>query len=123
MTNSTNNNSVDVQVLQFILTNLVTLPEDVKITREIDELGVLVTVIVNANDMGLVIGKDGGMAKALKKVMKSIGKAHKMNIRVQFLEPDGSNKYGTNGRLVDGSGQFDINDADDDSDGSEFALN
>lgn len=128
MTNSNNpaNNTVDVNVLKGILVNLVTVPDDVKITREIDELGVLVSVSVNAQDMGLVIGRNGGMAKAIKTVMTAIGMAHKMRIRVQFLEPDGSSKYGGGAVSPKPNGQkFGINDKgeEESTNFDEFALN
>jgi len=85
--------SIDLQVLNDILVNLVTVPEEVKIERKLDEQGVLLSVIVNSKDMGIVIGRNGSMATAVKTVMRAIGKAKKMNIRLQFLEPDGSVRY------------------------------
>jgi predicted RNA-binding protein YlqC (UPF0109 family) len=95
MTNSLDNNqeTPDLIVLITILNHLVTAPEDVKIERTIDEQGVILSVIVNAKDMGIVIGRGGSMATTIKTVMRAIGKANKMNIRVQFLEPDGTIKY------------------------------
>lgn len=86
--------SLDVQLLHDILVNLVTVPEDVKIERMIDEQGVLLSVMVNSKDMGIVIGRNGSMATAIKTVMRAIGKANKMNLRLHFLEPDGSIRYG-----------------------------
>ncbi len=85
--------SVDIDTLNNILQSLVTLPEEVKIERQLDELGVLLSIQVNPQDMGIVIGRNGAMATAIKTVMKAVGKANNMNLRVQFLEPDGSLKY------------------------------
>lgn len=85
--------TVDLQVLQNILSNLVTSVEGIKITREINELGVTLYVSVDASDMGIVIGRNGGMAMAINTLMRAIGKANNMNIRVQFLEPDGTSRY------------------------------
>ena len=85
--------SIDTQVLRNILINLVTEVDNIKITREINEQGVLLSVSVGAPDMGIVIGRNGGMAMAINTLMRAIGKAHNMNIRVQFLEPDGSSRY------------------------------
>jgi len=85
--------TVDANVLKMILVNLVTVPEDVKVDRKIDEQGVILSVMVNAKDMGIVIGRNGSIASTIKTIMRAIGKANKMNIRVQFLEPDGSIKY------------------------------
>jgi predicted RNA-binding protein YlqC (UPF0109 family) len=85
--------SVDVSTLQTIIANLVTTPEDVKIERKVDEMGVLLSVRVNAQDMGILIGRGGAMATSIKVIMKAVGKANNMNVRVQFLEPDGSLRY------------------------------
>lgn len=84
--------SVDYQTLENIISNLVTIPENVQITRNVDEQGVLLSVIVDAQDMGIVIGRNGMMANSIKTIMRAIGKANKMNIRVEFLEPDGSRR-------------------------------
>ena len=110
--------TVDIEVLKNILTNLVTVPESVEITREVDELGVQLSVKVNAADMGLVIGRNGGMAKAIKTVMTAIGMAHKMRIRVQILEPDGAVKYNNLQPVTPQTPQ-----KNDKSEYDEFALN
>jgi len=91
--NPSNTDSIDLKVLKLILENLVTCPEDLKIYRIIDEQGVVLSVVVNAKDMGIVIGRSGSMANTIKTIMRAIGKANNMNIRVQFLEPDGTIKY------------------------------
>lgn len=89
----TDNYTIDEQALRTILFNIVTVPEDVKIDRHIDEQGVLLSIIVNPKDMGIVIGRGGSMVDAIKTIMRAVGKAKKMNIRIQFLEPDGSIRY------------------------------
>ncbi len=86
----------DLLVLKTILENLVTIPEDIQINREIDDQGVLISIQVNPKDMGIVIGKNGSMANTIKTFMRAVGKANKTNIRVQFVEPDGTLKYSAN---------------------------
>ncbi len=86
--------TIDVFILKTILQGLVTRPEEIKINRQIDEMGVLLSIQVNPQDMGIVIGRNGAMATAIKTVMKAVGKANNMNLRVQFLEPDGSLRFG-----------------------------
>lgn len=92
VTTSTNEN-IEIQVLQTILMNLVTVPQDIKITKNVDEQGVLLSVIVNPQDMGIIIGRNGSMAMSLKSIMRAVGKLHKKTLRLQFLEPDGSTTY------------------------------
>ena len=85
--------TVDMDALNSILKSLVTKRDEVKVNRQLDELGVLLSIQVDPQDMGIVIGRNGAMATAIKTVMKAVGKANNMNLRVQFLEPDGSLKY------------------------------
>jgi len=84
------NETLDSKRLYEMVVDLVTVPDDVKVQRHIDEKGVLLTVQVNAKDMGIIIGRNGIMANSIKTYMRALGKAHEMNIRVDFLEPDGS---------------------------------
>jgi uncharacterized protein len=86
------NKSIDTSTLEAILKHLVTEPDKVKINRVVDEQGVLLSVVVDSSDMGIVIGRGGIMANSIKTIMRALGKANKMNVRVEFLEPDGSRK-------------------------------
>lgn len=84
--------TLDEQILIDILNNIVTEPDQVKIDRTIDELGVLLAINVAPVDMGIVIGRSGSMSTAIKTIMKAIGKANNMIVRVMFNEPEGSTK-------------------------------
>ncbi len=83
---------IEVQILTDILSNLTTVPDKVIIERIEDEQGILLTVKVDANDMGIVIGRSGSMATALKTILKAVGKANDLNVRITFLEPENSTK-------------------------------
>jgi predicted RNA-binding protein YlqC (UPF0109 family) len=85
--------TIDIQTLKGILENLVTDADAIQITRNVDEQGVLLSVVVSSQDMPIVIGKKGIMSNSIKTILRAVGKAHKMNIRVEFLEPDGSSRY------------------------------
>jgi uncharacterized protein len=84
--------TLDEQILLDILNNIVTVPDQVKLDRTIDELGVLLAINVAPVDMGIVIGRSGSMSTAIKTIMKAVGKANNMIIRVMFNEPEGSTK-------------------------------
>lgn len=104
--------SVDYQILHTLLLNLVTEADALKIDRNIDEQGVLLSVTVDSKDMGIVIGKGGSMATAIKTLLRAVGKSHKMNVRVQFLEPDGSQRF-TNKKPVDFQNDTDFRDTEE----------
>lgn len=77
------------EVLETIVKNLVNHPEEVKINRSLDELGVLLKIKVHPQDMGLLIGRKGAIINAIKTIMKAIGiKNHaRLNIKVEEPEP------------------------------------
>ena len=80
---------VYVEVLETIVKNLVNNPDHVKITRHLDEMGVLLRIKVHPQDMGLLIGRKGEMIKAIKTIMKAIGMKNyaRLNIKVEEPEP------------------------------------
>jgi uncharacterized protein len=96
--------SVDTKVLYDIISSLVSCPGDIHIDRKEDEMGILLSVRVNPVDMGILIGRNGIMATSIKVVMKAIGKSNDMQLRVQFLEPEGSTHVrNSEGNSVPGS--------------------
>ena len=60
------------------------------ITREVDEMGVLITLRVNKEDMGKIIGKAGQTAKSLRVLLRVIGSKNNARVNLKFVEPDGS---------------------------------
>lgn len=82
--------TIDAKVLNEIILSLVSHPEKVTIERKSDDMGVLLSVKVSPEDMGVLIGRNGIMADSIKTVLRAIGRTHDMNVRVKFLEPEGS---------------------------------
>ena len=54
------------EFLENILKSLVNHPEDVKIERTVDEMGVLLTIKLNPADVGIVIGRKGNTIRAIR---------------------------------------------------------
>lgn len=77
----------DATLLDTIVKSLADRPEAVQITRSTDDMGVLLTLQVAAEDMGKVIGKAGGMAKAIRMVLRGHGMKHNARVNVKILEP------------------------------------
>jgi predicted RNA-binding protein YlqC (UPF0109 family) len=75
----------EVEFLQFVLENVVSDPEAIKIDRTEDELGTLLTVTVSKEDMGLVIGKGGNTVSALRSILRLVGlkQGQKVNLKVE----------------------------------------
>lgn len=79
----------DQQFLELIIRLIVTFPDQVVITRSIDEMGVLLTLKVGKDDMGRVIGKEGQTAKAIRTLLRSIGARNNLSVNLKILEPEG----------------------------------
>ncbi len=71
---------------------MVNKPDAVVVTRTTDELGVLLSVKVDAEDMGLLIGRSGATAKAIRTLARIVGLHGNARVNIRILEPDGSFK-------------------------------
>lgn len=78
----------DVQFLEYIVKALVNHPDDVKIKRTVDEMGVLLTLDVNPEDMGKVIGRSGNTAKAIRILLRVVGMKHNARVNLKINEPN-----------------------------------
>lgn len=76
-------------LLEYIIKSMVDNPNDVQITRKVDEMGVLLTLKVHAQDMGQVVGREGSTARAIRTLVRIAGlKAHaRVNLKIE--EPEG----------------------------------
>lgn len=82
----------DQQFLEYVVKSLVDNPDDVKINRTVDEMGVLLTLSVNKDDMGKVIGRSGATAKAIRTVLRVVGMKHDARVNLKIEEPEGSER-------------------------------
>lgn len=82
----------DTQFLDFVVKALVDNPQDVKINRTVDEMGVLMTLSVNPADMGKVIGRSGNTAKAVRTLLRVVGMKNNARVNLKINEPEGGMK-------------------------------
>lgn len=78
----------DQQFLEYVVKSLVNHPEDVKTTREIDDRGVKITLYVNPEDMGYIIGRQGQTARALRILLKIVGAKDDARVSMVIYEPE-----------------------------------
>jgi uncharacterized protein len=83
------NTADDKAFLEYIVKALVDYPNDVKIDRTVDEMGVLITMTVNAADMGKIIGRQGNTAKAIRTLLRVIGMKNNARVNLKINEPEG----------------------------------
>ncbi len=91
----------DTQFLDFMVKALVDNPNDVKINRTVDEMGVLMTLTVNPEDMGKVIGRSGNTAKAIRTLLRVVGMKNNARVNLKINEPEGSVKKESATKTVD----------------------
>lgn len=80
----------DVEFVEYVVKQVVNNPNDVKVNRKIDEMGVLITLDVNPADMGMIIGREGATAKALRTLLRVIGAKNNARVNLKINEPEGS---------------------------------
>jgi predicted RNA-binding protein YlqC (UPF0109 family) len=81
--------------LEYVVKALVDNPEDVKIDRQVDEMGVLLTLSVNPADMGKVIGRSGNTAKAIRILLRVVGMKNNARVNLKINEPEGGKLSGS----------------------------
>jgi predicted RNA-binding protein YlqC (UPF0109 family) len=81
--------NADQEFVEFVIKSIVDHPDDVKTDRSVDEMGVLLTLKVNPEDMGQVIGRQGGTARAIRTLLRVIGAKHNARVNFKIEEPEG----------------------------------
>jgi predicted RNA-binding protein YlqC (UPF0109 family) len=96
----------DQEFLEFLVKALVDHPEDVKIDRKVDEMGVLLSLKVNPEDMGQIIGKAGATARAIRSLVRIVGLKNHARVNLKIEEPEGGRV--SRERKVEGGGLEDL---------------
>lgn len=79
----------DQEFVEYVVKAIVEKPEAVKVERKIDELGVLIELTVDPEDMGKIIGKDGRTAKAVRTLLRVLGAQNNARVNLKIIEPEG----------------------------------
>lgn len=82
----------DSEFLEYIVKSIVDAPDDVVVDREVDERGVLITLSVNPKDMGMIIGRQGTTAKAIRTLLRVVGARNNARVNLKINEPEGSER-------------------------------
>jgi predicted RNA-binding protein YlqC (UPF0109 family) len=86
---------LDQAFLEQVVKALVDKPEKVEINRTVDEMGVLLTLKVDQEDMGKIIGRDGNTAKAIRTLLRVVGMKNNARVNLKINEPDGRAPQGS----------------------------
>ena len=74
------------ELLTYIVKNLVSEPDAIAITEEIDGDNVTFSLRVAPGDMGRVIGRRGRIAKEIRTLMKAAGNRENKRVTVDILD-------------------------------------
>lgn len=83
----------DQQFVEFVVRAIVDNPDAVSTERTVDEMGVLITLSVDPNDLGQVIGRQGQTAKALRTLLRVVGAKNQARVNLKINEPDNPRRY------------------------------
>ena len=91
----------DKAFLETIVKAIVGHPEKVEVERTVDEMGVLLTLKIDPEDMGYVIGRRGQTAQAIRTLLKIVGAKNNARVNLKIYEPEGSNRVRRTSRPTD----------------------
>ena len=80
--------TIDQQFIEYIVKSLVGHPDDVVVDRLIDEKGVLLSLTVNPEDLGRVIGKRGVTAQSLRTLLRALGTKNDARYNLKIVNND-----------------------------------
>lgn len=96
---------LDKEFLEYVVKALVDKPEKVQINRTVDEMGVLLSLTVDSEDMGKIIGRQGNTAKAIRTLLRVVGMKNDARVNLKVNEPEGGirnqNRYQSTDEAID----------------------
>ncbi|MBR3172795.1 KH domain-containing protein [Candidatus Saccharibacteria bacterium] len=86
--------TIDQQFVEYIVKTLVNNPDKVAVDRKIDEKGVLLSLTVDPEDVGRVIGKRGVTAQAIRVLLRALGTKQdaRYNLKIVNTDEEGASK-------------------------------
>ena len=89
----------DQAFLEFLIKSIVDHPDEVKVERKVDEMGVLLTLHVHPTDMAQIIGRRGATAQSIRSLLKIVGIKNNARVNLKIAEPEGSTREQREPRL------------------------
>lgn len=90
----------DKEFLEYLVKSLVEKPEAVRVNRVVDEMGVLLSLDIDPEDMGKVIGRMGNTAKAIRTLLRVVGMKNNARVNLKINEPEGGKRSREEGERV-----------------------
>lgn len=81
------------EFLEYAVKCIVSNHGAVKVEAVTDEMGVLLTLRVAADEMGKIIGTEGTTAKALRTLLRSVGRSENARVNLKIEDPPGRENF------------------------------
>ena len=116
--------TIDQQFVEYIVKTLVNNPDKVAVERKIDEKGVLLSLTVDPEDVGRVIGKRGVTAQAIRVLLRALGTKQDARFILKIVNTDEGDagqttSVKTNDETI--TSEADISETEVDAETSELA--
>ena len=76
----------DQEFVKYIVSALVSKPDKVEVERVVDERGVLLTLHVDDEDLGRVIGRKGSTAQSLRTLLRVLGNQNEAHYNLRIAD-------------------------------------
>jgi len=114
--------TIDQQFVEYIVTSLVENPDDVIVERIVDEKGVLLTLTVNPEDLGRVIGRRGATAQSLRTLLRALGTKNTARYNLKIVNNDNPDEVAATASSDDDVTSTSSDDTSDDTTTSDDAT-
>jgi predicted RNA-binding protein YlqC (UPF0109 family) len=71
---------------EFIVKNIVNHPDDVVVTEEKEDEGIIVKIKVHPEDIARVIGKEGKIIRSIKNLVKVAARKNNLWVNIEIVE-------------------------------------
>ena len=78
--------TIDQQFIEYVVKSLVSKPDAVVVDRKVDDKGVLLTLTVDPEDLGRVIGKRGATAQSLRTLLRALGTKQEARFNLKIYD-------------------------------------
>ena len=122
--------TIDQQFVEYIVKTLVNNPDKVVVDRKIDEKGVLLSLTVDPEDVGRVIGKRGVTAQSIRMLLRALGTKQDARYNLKIVNTDEGGEKAHKESASDGDAKDEVptteveevEEVEDDAEGETSAL-
>ena len=105
--------TIDQQFVEYIVKTLVNNPDKVVVDRKIDEKGVLLSLTVDPEDVGRVIGKRGVTAQSIRMLLRALGTKQDARYNLKIVNTDDGEQHSSKKEEAPAEEPEDVEEADE----------